>query len=126
MATTSISPLNAIAAYTLKTPPEGPRYVPLNFDFTAFTTWGVDLMMLTQQKHMSSVQSLYVDNSANNAAVEIDNGQGQTLIVPAGYQAYLPIILNDNPKFNVSSTGTSCQMLAMNFMTFPFVWNTAP
>jgi hypothetical protein len=118
-----MAPQNVLTAFTMKIPKEGPRYVPLAFDFTQFVTYGVDIMLLKQNGHISSIQGLYIDNSTNTAAVSISTGQGQTITVPPGYQAYLPIVLNDNPKFTVTSTGTECEMLALNWPVFPQVWN---
>lgn len=120
-----LAPQNVISAFVMKIPKEGPRYVPLSFDFTQYVTFGVDMMLLKQQGHISSIQGLWIDNSANTAPVTIDTGQGQKISIPAGYQAYMPIVLNDNPKFNVSSTGTACQMQAFNWPVFPQVWKAS-
>ena len=52
-------------------PREGPKAVPLPFDFTAYASQSVDLLDLQQRGLISAVQAVFVDNSANSAALVI-------------------------------------------------------
>jgi len=121
---TNVSPTNILNALYAKQPTEGPRYLPSTFDFTEYVTWVVDYTLVTQNHQVSSIQALYIDNSNNSAAVTFSTSGGQIITIPAGAQAYMPIILNDTPRFNVTSTGTKCIILALNFAVLPCVWQS--
>lgn len=117
--------LSALPSWNNKLPPEGPRFIPLNFDFSVATSWTVDLMQLQQQGKISTLQAFYVDNSSNTAAVTITMGLGgQIITVPTGAQGYVTCLVNNVPKFTVSSTGSTANIFALNFPVTNAIWTS--
>lgn len=117
-------PQSILQAFLNKSPKEGPRYVPMAFNFSSTTSWGVDLTPYVQGGQLSAVQSFFIDNSQNDEPVEISMGigGGQTIQLDAGQQGWVSCLLNNNPQFTVSSTGTSAIVFACNFQMFNAVW----
>jgi hypothetical protein len=115
--------LSALPSWNNKLPPEGPRFIPLSFAFTVATEWSVDLMQLQQQGKISTLQAFYIDNSTNTAPVTITMGLGgQVITLAAGQQAYMTCLINNVPKFTVSSTGSGANVFALNFPVTNAVW----
>jgi hypothetical protein len=113
---------------SLGMPGEGPKMVPLSTDFTLNDTYEVDLSNFVQMGRISMVQSIYVDNADGAVAITILVELGsQRLIVPAGQEAYLPILVPNPIKLTISSPGgaASAKVFLINFPIQPEVWNSA-
>jgi hypothetical protein len=114
-----------ITTRNTKLPDEGPRTIPVTVDFSKGQTQSIDLQQLIVQSKISMVQSMYVDNSANNAAVTfVISGTGQTLVVPATSEAYLPILAPSPAVITVSSDSSEAIGVFINNFPVPAaVWN---
>lgn len=113
---------------SLGNPPDcniGRRAIPVLIDFSLGASFKLDLSALQQAGAMDSVQTLYVDNSANTAALTITMGlTNQKIIIPANAQAYIPI-LQGNPPVIVFSVPTGTPVVnidALNFFVPPYIW----
>ena len=116
-------PVGILQAFLNKAPKEGPRYVPMAISFATTTVWSVDLTPYVTQGKLSAIQCFFIDNSQNTAPVQVEMGVGgQTIQLDAGQQGWVSALLNNNPQFIVSSTGTSCEIFACNFQMFNAVW----
>lgn len=115
-------------AFNNKIPSEGPRYIPMTFAFDTYSTWEVDMTIIQQQGKISTLQAFYIDNSANTNALSITMGLGaQTIDVPAGAQGYVTVLVNNVPKFSVTSiqaAGQVANVFALNFPVTNAVWET--
>jgi hypothetical protein len=101
-ATNSVTVLNALV------PPEGPKCVPTPLDFRTASTAVVDFTLATMQAKITTIQAIWVDNSANGAAVTIQSeALSQNIVIPAGYQCSVPVAATNRPKFLVSTTAAT-------------------
>lgn len=108
-----------------KFPCEGPRVVACPCDFSTAQTFDVDLKTLQMRGKISDIQSLFVDNSDNNAALIITASvQGQRIVIPPYAQAYIAILLNQ-AQFRVTSASLALvPIYAQNFPVSNCVWNS--
>jgi hypothetical protein len=88
-----------------KIPREGPMAYPITLDFTAATLLNVNLNLT--EFGMSTVQSVFVDNSNNASQLSIIfAGVNQTLVLPPYSQATFPFLfLGPNLQFQASTAG---------------------
>jgi hypothetical protein len=88
-------------------PSEGPKAIPFSCDFSgAISSYGLDLTTQFTRGVISNVQTIYFDNSQNNAVVTLQFDQlGQTLRLPPRKQGYVPVLAPQNPKMVFSCTG---------------------
>jgi hypothetical protein len=108
-------------------PKEGRLTVPFNIDFTAISSYTVDLTAIQQmQQRISFVQSVFVDNSQSTVDLVLTlSTTQQRIIVPANSQAYLPMLLSlQNSLLVQSSSGIVIPLQFMNFAIAPCVWST--
>lgn len=103
----SSSNLFDVAIYNGQVPKEGPKALGVNAPFDdTHTSFVVNLLLTETQKFMSGVQAVFVDNSLNGDAVTITTATlNQQLQVPAGSQAYLPLLVADKDTITISSQG---------------------
>lgn len=128
MTTSDVSAYGVFPSFNNKTPKEGPRYIPMTFDFSSTDTWDVDMMQLQQAGKISTLQAFYIDNSVNTVELTITLGLGgQVIKVQPGYQGYMTALVNNAPKFSVSSPGgVSAIVFALNFPVVNDLWPAAP
>lgn len=89
-------------------PIEGSQVVPLIVDFTIESPANFNLQDLQMKQKLEQVQSLFIDNSLNPAALSITSrGTGQVMTVPGFWQGYLPVLCTaSNPHLSFLTTGT--------------------
>lgn len=99
-------------------PKEGPRAIPINVDLTTSQSVDIDLSQLSMQNKMSFVQTVWIDNSLNPAALILTvGGSRQQIKVPAGWQIIAPAFSMLPPQFNVASTGGV--IVPIHFLNIP-------
>ena len=104
---------------------EGRKSITTIIDFSIGLSFQLDLSAIqTQQKWINSVQTLYVDNSGNASAVDIVMGVSlQHITIPAGAQAYMPILQPNPPVLNFTNTlAVTVKIQILNFFVPPIVW----
>lgn len=104
---------------------EGRKAFRFRLDFSLGLQYSIDLTQWIQQGTVKSVQSMYVDNSGGaNALTFAFGGTLQQIIVPAGAQAYLPVLEVNPPVFTVSCTNALqvSNIQILNFFVPPFMW----
>lgn len=103
------------AIFNSLVPPEGPKAVPQTLDFSQASSFLLDFTQAYDQKIISVVQTIWVDNFANTAPVKFTvAGTGQTIECPAGAQGVFPIISAIRTKITAISSGAAivpCQFL---------------
>lgn len=106
-------------------PCEGCKTIPFTFDFNAFLAYLVDLTLQQDQKKISVIQSVYIDNSlnlTNTLSIDVDT-TGQHLVFPQKSCGYVPLLVPTPSKLTFSSAGAvvvGVQLL--NFYIPPTVW----
>lgn len=87
-------------------PAEGPMVVPVFVDFTAVTSYKLDLTYIQQQGRLSMIQTIYVDNSLNAQPITIiTDTVNQSVRIPAYCQAYIPLAVTNKMAITLNSTG---------------------
>lgn len=87
-------------------PPEGPKAIPYQLDFTAQTAYRADLTNLYQNNIISALQTAYVDNSANGKALKMSvEATGQVIFVPPYTEGYFPILSPNTGGIVFATTG---------------------
>lgn len=106
---------------------EGRKSIRILMDFSLGQQYTLDLSQIQSAGMISSAQTLYIDNYDNPDPIIISAGVTlQRIIIPAGAQAYIPI-LQPNPPIFLISTVTPVVIPAqiLNFFLPPYVWNGA-
>lgn len=94
------------AIFNALIPKEGPKAIPITFDFSAANAYGADFTIAQQTGVISVIQCLYVDNSNNPDELVISNqALGQAIKIPAYTQGYYPVLSPNSPKFTLASAG---------------------
>jgi hypothetical protein len=107
-------------------PMGGPKAIPIPISFATVAAWLLDLSNSQQLGHIEYVQTLFVDNSANAAALTIQtDASNQTVIIPPKSQGFVPVLQPNPPKLIVSTTAVASLVVtihALNFPVSPAVW----
>lgn len=119
-----VSSLPVFNALTGLLPCEGAKAMPYVADFSATTEYDFDFTQQVQNKQFTTVQGLYVDNSANASSVVITvGGTNQTITVKANTCGYYTLLSTGNPSFKITSAGgVSVPLVFLNFYVPPTVW----
>lgn len=107
-------------------PKEGPLVVPNFVDFTAFTTYQLDLTYQQQGGRISMIQTLYVDNSNATVPLFITVAtSGQTIKIPANSQAYVPLTVTNKLAVSLtSSANLVIPVFVINVAMNATIWST--
>lgn len=108
-------------------PCEGTLAMPINYDFSAFNAYQTDFSMLFQGGSFTTLQTVWIDNSASNSVTQIVIGStGQTITAPPKSQGFYAMLLPKPFQFSVQSSGAVVvPMVFLNYYIPPFVWNTS-
>jgi hypothetical protein len=106
----------------------GRRAIHVTIDFSLGARFNLDLSQVQSQGGLDSVQTIYIDNS-NSVAGTLTILMGLTLQsvkVPAGAQAYLPVLQVNPPvlQFTMSTGTPKIDIQLMNFFVPPCMWYT--
>jgi hypothetical protein len=111
-------------------PGEGPKAIPMRFNFAATEQWNVDMTNQQQQAYISMIQSMYIDASAATDDTSVTFPvSGQVVIAKAGTQGYYSVLCANPPRFNVangSGDGTSGDLVIIFALNVPIsgvVWS---
>jgi len=95
-------------------------------DFSIGLVYSLDLTAIQQQlPYFKTLQSMFVDNSANANAITITmNGTLQRIVIPAYGQAYLPILMIAAAVIQFSSaSAVQISVQLLDFFLPPMVWS---
>lgn len=112
--------------YNCAVPEKGSIAIPLTMDFTGGNTTSIiDLTLSVDNKVIEFLQSLFIDNSANGSSLSITMSvTGQVLVIPPNSQAFMTVIIGDQPVITgTSSGGAKVPLQLLNFPVAPAVWS---
>jgi hypothetical protein len=100
-------------------PKEGSRAVSLAYNWTNQISYNEDLSQLVARGVETSIQGMFVDNSAGQATVNIlIEGSGQQIIIPSQYQGLFPVFFSGAPSFQItagsSNAGAVTRIILLN------------
>lgn len=123
----NVSISSGVALSTSLLPNEGPKTIPLTLDFSAQSSYPIDLQSLQQRNSFTAVQSIYVDNSGNAQNVTFTfQGSQQPITCKARTQGYYTVIAPNPVRFTAASTGTVVvKVQLLNVPVAGAVWSTA-
>jgi hypothetical protein len=99
--------------------------VNIEIDFSLGATFNLDMSQIQSQGGIDSVQTLYVDCRNTTAALTIKFGlTNQVIVLPAGVEAYLPVLQGNPPvmQFAIGGGTPVVFVQAMNFFLPPYMW----
>ncbi len=100
----SNSQRSAFSVFNGFAPTEGPKALPIQFDFSAATSFDVNLLTENTNGVIQFVQSIWVENHNNPSPLVITfQGTGQIIKVPAFAQGCWPVFSTDQVVFNLST-----------------------
>lgn len=117
--------LRVVSVQNQYIPDEGPIAVPLVLDFTVADSYTVNLQQFMATAKMSMVQAVFLDNRQGTTALSISSKEtGQVLEIPAGAQAYLPILASNPATLVIAYAGADITLTVflLNFPVAAEVW----
>src|SRR5271168_4809205 len=113
-------------------PQEGSRVVSAQYNWATIAAYAEDGSQLVALGVESTLQGLYIDNSANTQGVQIIiAGTGQTINCPASSQGYFLAFFSGIPSFNIATVlagvptpiAATTRVCLLNFPVSPAVWH---
>lgn len=125
--TANINTAGVIQTLNGALPCEGPKALPFIMDFSAFSEFDIDLTQQYQQGQFTTLQAIYIDNSANGSTLTVTvNGTGQTIVAPKNSCGYYILLMPQPPKLAITTAGVvKVYVSLMNFYIPPYVWSVA-
>lgn len=106
-------------------PGERPKIMRAQLDFASVDEYIIDLNNEVQSGKIKSIQTLFVDNSANSGPVTITvDRTSQKIMLKAYTQAYIPILIGNPPVFRVRSAVHIVVIHMINVPMPSLVWET--
>jgi len=105
---------------------EKPTSVAIAQNFLGVDEASVNLYQLREAQRITAVRGCFFDNARNNTNVLLTAlNTGQTLVFPLRTQGYMPLLLNENAEFTLSTvSGTGLfKMTLLNFIVQPYLWS---
>ena len=97
---------------------EGPRILPiLNIDFGANNIYTLDYSNQMKTGRLSMIQTVYIDNSQNDAAVTVTMTTGQRVTAKGRTQGFYSALAQDPFRVTMESDGGA--MVSVIFLNFP-------
>lgn len=105
----------------------GRRAIHVLIDFSLGATFNLDLGQAQQVGNFDCLQTLYIDNADNTNELTVLMGLTlQRVIIPAGAQAYMPILQPNPPVLQITTNGAPIiNIQLLNFFVPPMVWSPA-
>lgn len=101
-------------------PNDGPRTVPIAFDFSAAATYNLDLTLERDTNRVEFIQTVFIDNWIGTSDLSVFVfGTNQTIICPSGSMGYFPILSTNEPKFTIACADGRATIRWLQFLTMP-------
>ena len=89
-------------------PPEGPKAIPFSVNFSTNPSYSLNILNIIRSGAISRAQTIFVDNSANSAAVTITSAiTSSAIIAPPYSQGYYPVLVPNPPNLTFVSSGSA-------------------
>jgi len=96
-------------------PCEGTKAITYTADFSLSSNFVFDLTQQFNNKQFTSLQTIYVDNSANaaNNLIVTIGTTGQTVTIPPKFVGYIPVIATNPPVISFTTAATGKVYIAL-------------
>jgi hypothetical protein len=120
------NPTLAFTIANIVVPADGPKTIPLVFDFSTNAEQTFDCVEIIEQGKISYVQTMYVDNrdNPNELTITIDLVR-QRISIPAHSQGYYSILAPTPPRFTVKTGAVGAYTVGIHLLNVPIqpiVW----
>jgi hypothetical protein len=115
------------SVFNAQMPKEGYKAAPFTLDFSAATSYAINLYDMMAAQQMSLVQGIFCDNSVNSAQVSIAmQTLGYPIVVPTIAQGYFPLLVAKNDVLTFTSSGGIAVRFVLYNMPLPaMTWKVA-
>lgn len=121
-----MSNFSRFGTYNAVLPAKGPKTYPFTLDFRTNPSQIIDMTTEIQGEFINFISGCFVDNTLNANPLKITTQSiGQVLSIPAGKQAYMPLLVGDAAVLTISTTAANNLLVpffVVNFPVQPFVW----
>jgi hypothetical protein len=117
--------LSSIGVFGAVVPGEGPRAVPVNFNFANAATFTLNYSNQQNLGLISMVQTVFVDNSNSDVAVLLTfGGVNQTIIAKGRTQGYYAVCASNPFYLSITSPGSNSTVtvILLNFPVTSAQW----
>jgi len=119
--------VNSVPVFNDRISEGGPIAYPVNLDFTANTSYTLDLSQILHLTYLDYVQTMYVDTNGAAGPVTITiRGVNQVFVIQANTEGYYPVLANSPLVFDfVSLTANAVvKVILFNNPISPGQWPT--
>jgi hypothetical protein len=121
-----MSSFSRFGTYNQVLPKAGPKTYPFKLDFRVVNQQDIDLSPEIVAGHIDFISGVFVDNRLNVNSLEITTaGNGQSIGIPAGKQAYMPLLVTDSAQLSfvtITVNNLVVPIQIVNFPVHPIVW----
>lgn len=121
--------LGAFQVFNGRAPSGVPKVIPLRFDISAVANYYIDLSVDEAFQNIEFIQSVFIDNAENPAAVTLTfEISGQRIIAPPLSQGYYTVFAPEQTKFTLSTTihaTAQPRVLLLNIPVACCIWKVA-
>lgn len=113
-----------IPVFNMTLPAEGPVTIPVARDMSAATESEIDLTQNVNDKWVSFLSGVYIDNSENTEEITlVVQGSKQSVNFPALKQGWVPLFVPNPPVFTLSQSavGGTVRLQFVNFPVWPYI-----
>lgn len=115
-----------IPIFNQQVPKEGPKALPLKFDFSTAASQTIDLQNMQSRGYVAEIQTIYFDNSLSSVPTSVTmRVTNQVLTCPPFSQGYFPILVPNPPVMTFANSGNAIVNVQLLNIPMPLdVWNT--
>lgn len=121
-----MSNFSRFGTYNQVLPSKGPKVYPFTLDFRTLAEQDLDFSVEITGGFIDYISGCFVDNRLNvNPLVIKTQSVGQAVSIPAGKQAYMPLLVTDAAQLQITTiiaNNLLVPFFVMNFPVQPFVW----
>jgi hypothetical protein len=118
--------ISRFGTYNQVLPEKGPKAYPFKLDFRDTNLIEIDMSPEIVGGFISYISGCFVDNRLNANELEIEVASvGQLVGIPAGKQAYMPLLVTDAAQLTIrtiSANDLVVPFFIVNFPVTPAVW----
>lgn len=107
-------------------PAKGPKAYPFTLDFRTAVSQSLDFDVEITGGFIDYISGIFVDNTKNANPLTIKTASiGQVISIPAGKQAYMPLLISDAAQLEITTVQANNLLVpffVVNFPVTPCVW----
>lgn len=118
--------ISRFGTYNAVLPEKGPKAYPFRLQFQTLNEQDLDFQVEIDGGFISFISGCFVDNRLNANPLNIEVASvGQIVSIPAGKQAYMPLLVTDAAQLKITTIAANdliVPFFVLNFPVQPYVW----